>query len=183
METKYPELFKYGIQNEQSDIRVHVCPIAKKVYVYPTIEGRNACESGIFPTRFGYQKGVEYPTGNGYTIPPQKIKRCVCVSVNDAVWDHINFNLDESTTEKGKKAVRLVSAMIVNGILPIPRNIRSFDDDPVLSLQIKGDDIIVDFKADRVLIQVKCDFRGGEGQGTTGNLYLQIAELNPLRMK
>jgi hypothetical protein len=49
-------------------------------------------------------------------------------------------------------------------------------------VQIDGDDIVVLTGANRVHIQVKCDYPGGDkALGGTGNLYLQVAERNPLK--
>ena len=174
-------LFDYGIQNEQSDIRVHVCPLVQRVYVYPTAEGQRVVESGCWPKRPAYQPGVAGPTAEGYCVPPFAIRRCVAVTVRPEAWTVVDLREGESTSEKGAKAVCLVNAMIYNGILPLPYTAASLDADPSKALQIRGDDIIVQLGASSVHIQVKCDFKGGDRtRGGTGNLYLQVAERNPL---
>lgn len=65
-----------------------------------------------------------------------------------------------------------------HGFIPIPLHgtvITSHD------MQVSGLDMIV---AGKARLQVKCDFYGGEKRfnpNCTGNLYLQVAELNPLK--
>jgi len=174
------KLYNYGIQNEESDIRVHVCPIAKRVYVYPTACGLAAVKSGKHPKKSGYQKGFNLPTATGYLVPPFQIKRCVSIKMRDSVWASLNFKENETTIQKGTKAERLVEGMILNGLLPIPALTKKISRK---DLQIKGQDIIIPSGAitqTDIRIQVKCDFPGGEKSlGGTGNLFLQVQERNP----
>lgn len=183
METKSePELHDYGIQNEQSDIRTHVCPVARRVYVFPTAEGRRAAESGNWPARWGYQMDVDGPTAMGYCVPPLAIRRCVALEVRAEAWEKAAFRRTDDTSEKGKKAVRFVRDMIRSGVFPLPYAIGDCDTDLDKTMQIDGDDIVVSVGANRVHIQVKCDYPGGDAAlGGTGNLYLQVAERNPLK--
>jgi len=184
METKYSDLVDYGIQNEESDIRVHVCPIVKRIYIYPTEEGRRAISSGMWPILDGFQPAIKERTAMGYAVPPFAIRRCVCIEPNPAVWQAMNFKKDEATSMKGTKAVKMAAQMIRNGIFPLPWSIDKMEEDPNIKLQIDGDDIIVAMGSTIVRIQVKCDYRGGAAElGGTGNLYLQIAERNPLKAK
>jgi hypothetical protein len=177
-----PQLFDYGIQNEQSDIRAHVCPLVRRVYVYPTVEGRRAIESGQWPRRSAFQRGVVGHTAEGYCVPPFAIRRCVSVEVRTEAWPAMDFQESDSTSAKGEKAVRMVAEMIRSGIFPLPYTAGTLDTDPERALQIRGDDIIVDLGVNRVHVQVKCDYRGGDmALGGTGNLYLQVAERNPLK--
>ena len=87
----------------------------------------------------------------------------------------INFSPEDSTGAKGDKAVKIVSGLIRRGMFPFYlEGIEVGDYD----LQIEGLDIIVSMNA---RIQVKCDYRGGpRWHGGTGNLFLQVAECNPL---
>jgi hypothetical protein len=177
-----PQLFDYGIQNEQSDIRAHVCPLVRRVYVYPTVEGCRAVTSGHWARRSAFQPGVVGHTAEGYCVPPFAIRRCVAVEVRAEAWLAMNFQESESTSAKGEKAVRMVVQMIRSGIFPLPYTAGTLNTAPEKALQIRGDDIIVDLGANRVHVQVKCDYRGGdEALGGTGNLYLQVAERNPLK--
>jgi hypothetical protein len=174
-------LHDYGIQNEESDLRAHVCPLVRRVYVYPTEKGRDAVLSGKWPRRFARQPGVVGVTAEGCCIPPGAIEQCVEVRPRECAWDAVDLQESESTSVKGAKAVRLVAGMIRAGLLPLPSVLRLIDTDPAKAMQIRGDDIIVDLGASRVHVQVKCDFRGGDkALGGTGNLYLQVSERNPL---
>mgnify|MGYP001454409728 CR=1 FL=1 len=181
MKQTKPELFEYGIQTEDSHVRAHVCPLVRRVYVYPTIQGIEALTKGI--EALGYQPGVDGPTANGMLVKPFDIAKCVSLQINDRAWEVIEFNVADETTIKGEKAVKLIVGMIKAGLFPLPAGIII---DPNLStaIQIMGDDIFVWTQKSCVKIQVKCDFRGGESYlGGTGNLYLQTAERNPLKKR
>ena len=89
---------------------------------------------------------------------------------------------DDDTSEKGRKAVGLIAAMLRRGLLPIPGKVQRLVTDIDKPLQIEGQDIIVEFGAATVRIQVKCDYKGGDkSRGGTGFLYLQTAERNPMK--
>ena len=174
-------LHDYGIQNEQSDLRAHVCPLVRRVYVYPTAEGRRAIAAGGWTPRPAYQAGVTGPTAMGYCVPPFAIRRCVALEVRAEAWEKVAFCDTDDTSEKGKKAVRFVRDMIRFGVFPLPYVIGECDTDLSRTMQINGDDIVVSVGTNQVHIQVKCDYRGGDDAlGGTGNLYLQVAERNPL---
>jgi len=177
-----PDLVDYGIQNEESDLRAHVCPFVQRVYVYPTAEGRRAVEGGHWPTREAHQNGVKGATAIGFCVPPFAIRRCVALQVRFDAWDSMEFSEQDSPSAKGEKAVRFVAGMIRTGIFPLPHRTAAVNLNLKRAVQIRGEDIIVDLGADRVHVQVKCDYRGGEDVlGGTGNLYLQVAERNPLK--
>jgi len=174
-------LVKYGIQTEQSHIRAHVCPVVKRVYIYPTEFGIAAIKSGQYVKVGGRQPGVSFFTSEGYLIPPFEIQRCVAITINEDVWKAIDIQASLSTSEKGKRAMRLVVAMLKNGLFPFPALVHEITD---ADLQISGADLLVRAGAIArrdIIIQVKCDFSGGEKQlGGSGNLFLQVAECNPL---
>lgn len=176
------KLVDYGIQNEDSHIRVHVCPKVQRVYVYPTDCGISAIQTGQYHNTPGFQAGIAIPTAMGYLVPPFDIKRCVALSLNGDVWDSLGFQRIQTTTIKGQKAVRLIVEMLKQGLFPIPVQAYEITD---RDLQIKGADVVIKagtVTKDDIIIQVKCDFDGGEKElGGTGNLYLQVAECNPLR--
>lgn len=180
--THNTKLVDYGIQNEGSHIRAHVCPTARRVYVYPTESGVEAVKSGQYRKEPGYQEGVTAPTALGYLVPPFDLRRCVALSFNGNVWDSLDLQKGSTTTQKGNTAVRLVVQMLKGGLFPISVPAYEITDK---DLQIKGADVIVkggSITKDDIVIQVKCDFDGGEKElGGTGNLYLQVAECNPLR--
>jgi hypothetical protein len=177
-----PPLSDYGIQNEQSDLRAHVCPLVRRVYVYPTAEGCRAIEAGGRSARPAYQAGVKGATAMGYCVPPFDIRRCVALEVRADAWAAATFCKTDDTSTKGSKAVRFVAGMIRAGVFPLPYVIGECNTDLDRTMQIRGDDIVVAVGANRVHIQVKCDYCGGDkALGGTGNLYLQIAERNPLK--
>jgi hypothetical protein len=118
MKPKSPKLYDYGIQNEDSHIRAHVCPEVRRVYVYPTSQGIKALTKGR--DALGYQSGVNGPTANGKLVKPFDIANCVSLQINDRAWDTIKFDDKDSTTKKGGKAIKLIVAMIKAGLSPLP---------------------------------------------------------------
>jgi len=169
------QLVDYGIQNENSDFRVHVCPLAKCVYVYPTFCGVRAIKSGKYRKVPVYTNGVE--TAQGYIVPYSKIENCVAVELLDRTWEEANILESLSEQEKGARAEALIVKILQLGFLPLPQTAIVVTD---AETQIAGGDILASSTEKK--IQVKCDFKGG-GQGDinrcTGNLFLQIAECNP----
>lgn len=174
-------MIDYGIQNESSHIRAHVCPKVRRVYTYPTACGVAAIRSGKFRKVNGFQPGVTTATAEGYLVPPFEIAKCAAIQLNTSVWERLRFSKDDALDEKGKKAELLIKQMVLNGLLPIPAiadNVREID------VQLLGGDVIIKpnaIRKDEIVIQVKCDYDGGERElGGTGNLFLQVAESNPL---
>lgn len=173
-------LVDYGIQNERSHLRAHVCPVAQRVYVYPTTCGVEAMSE--HRCVYGYQEGVKTPTARGYLVPPFNIKKCVSIAFNPQAWSKLDFTDSDDLTTKGRKATRLVLAMVRQGLFPLPALAQEITE---YELQVKGQDIYISSTAiecDDIVIQVKCDYEGGErALGGTGNLFLQVAECNPLQ--
>jgi len=170
---------RYGILNEQSDLRVHICPTVRRVYVYETSKGVEAVESGKYPARVAGGVGSYRATARGVVLPPFEIEGCTCVQVSDKVWDFFNFLRSDTTSAKGAKAQAMALEMIHNGQLPLPAMGEGVVD---RALQIAGQDIVIGgaVAGQGVRIQVKCDFNGGDkALGGTGNLFLQTHERNP----
>jgi len=174
------DMIAYGIQNEESDLRVHVCPLIKRVYIFPTEEGRKAIKNNDFELVQGYQQNYNEATSEGYLGSPDKIKKCAEVKIRNIAWKHVKFNENEDTSQKGEKATRLVKNMLINGLLPLPLESKIIKNK---DLQLKGTDILIKknaLKHDKLLLQIKCDYKGGRKElGGTGHLFLQTAEKNP----
>lgn len=166
-------LVDYGIQTEESDLRVHVCVSVGAVYVYQTSDGVKAVESGLWrkvPVYTGTLK-----TAEGFLVPPDRIEGCNMKQIPEDIG--IVFYKHDNTSEKGRKALEVVRSMMRRGLMPIPLMAREIDD---TEMQIQGTDIIATSDAN---VQVKCDWRGGHKElGGTGNLFLQVSECNPLGM-
>lgn len=162
-------LVQYGIQTERSDLRAHVCVVAKSLYVYPTAAGV-AC---LADPRY---REVEVFTGSfvtarGRLVPPTAIKDCMLVPIPDTL---VNIQRTDTTTIKGRKATEIVATLMRDGFFPAmfaPQIIAK------TSLQYEGVDIVA---TANLRVQVKCDYDGGDQSlGGTGNLFLQTAECNP----
>lgn len=172
------ELVEYGIQNEDSDIRAHVCVAVQRVYVYPTASGVEAINSGKYRKLPAYTRvnGTRIKTAEGFVIPPAHLRKCVYMPIPDHLIDRLAFNPTDSTTEKGEKAVQVITWFLRHGGFPLSVHGEVIEDQ---DLQVDGLDIYIRLKAK---IQVKCDYNGGpKPLGGTGNLFLQVAECNPLR--
>lgn len=168
-----PGLVKYGIEEEQSDIRAHVSVMGKCVYVYPTKSGIAAIKTGLYEKRIA-RTGAQI-TADGFIVPPGAIKFMHIVQIPAGIMALADFNESDTTSQKGDKAVRVVQWLLRAGKFPLMAMPAVIQD---TEMQVQGLDIIVRLKA---RIQVKCDWRAGVGIGCTGNLYLQIAECNPLK--
>lgn len=170
-------LVDYGILNEQSDLRAHVCVLARRVYVYETRAGRALVASQ--PDKYRHvpvwTQGIK--TATGYLVPPGDIPGCRSVEVPAAWLSHPMLKIDaaDSTGVKGDRAALIVKGLVITNRLPMFAGKADLIEDHVL--QVKGVDITV-----TINIQVKCDFRGGPKElGGTGNLFLQVSECNPFK--
>ena len=163
------ELYEYGIQTEHSDIRAHVSPLDKTVYVFKTKAGLDAIEEHKPPLKPAWQLGVTGKTADGWPVKIGWIRDVRhCRFESWPRWSECNESLPPG--KKGSLAVACVLEMMKLGRFPLWIN-ASEDDNK--DIQIQGTDILV-FCHQR--IQVKCDFPSAR----TGNLYLQHAERNPL---
>ena len=166
-------MYSYGIQSEDSDTHIHVSVCNATLYIFETRCGVDAInkhpEVGI---RKAYQPGVATPTAEGYAMPTKYINGMRQIKIPQFIFENANFLKSDSTSEKGRKAVFVVTEMMKRNLVPLSFKIDEITD---RTMQIRGTDILVSL---RHKIQVKCDWRVGE----TGNVYLQTAEINPLRM-
>jgi hypothetical protein len=167
-------LFEYGIHTENSDIRAHVSVANKSVYVFKTACGVDALDRGLL--RFAEQPGYVGPTARGKIVPWREIEDIRELKFSS--WDKWSeFKEDKKTSEKGRLAVECVTTIMRLGRFPLWLD--SFEDKRQ-NIQISGADIVLFC---RKKIQVKCDYYCGrsasEGGNGTGNLFLQMAEINP----
>jgi len=169
------DLVDYGIQNDQSDYRAHVCFKVKEAYVFPTKSGLLAVQSGRHGTRTAGQPGIPYKTAAGCPVPWNEIEGCVAIEIASDIIQSIKPERQDSTSIKGRKAIQTIQEMVKRGLIPMPT---WADEEDTHEAQLKGTDLIVTANA---TIQVKCDFLGGsKSRGGTGNLFLQTQECNPL---
>lgn len=178
MEIKQPELIEYGIHNEASNIRAHVAVLAKMLYVFPTICGVRAMKA--HPIKQAKQPGCEYFTASGHCVPPDAIENIRRLKIADVRLEGFDESL--TTTQKGDRAVAIVEAFLKAGRFPLWLEGEFITD---AKIQRTGTDLAVNGKWK---IEVKCDYKASDARGVpdkrcTGNLYLQVAELNPFKRK
>lgn len=160
----------YGIQNETSDLRVHVCPLVGRVYVYDTQEGTQLISNKKYNLKKVYTNKIL--TALGVAIPIEDILTLRWVDIPKRwLFDSgLKITKQQSTVEKGKRAEYLVALLVVCGPSFFTLEDIVFANE---NEQIQG----IDIKFPK--LQVKCDFRGGhKSLGGTGNLFLQTAERN-----
>jgi len=171
------ELHEYGIMQEQSDTRAHVCSVVQRVYVFDTDAAREVIRNGSYPVREATQNGVKGRTATGWLVPPKDIPACVALSPRPHTWSHLDFSETHSTAHRGREAMRLVDGLIREGMFPLPAHPTG---ELTIDTDMEGKDIRVHVAKQIRHIQVKCDRRGGSKDlGGTGNLFLQKAERNP----
>ena len=167
-------LVAYGIQEERSDLRAHVCVLAQVLYVYPTASGVSAARSGQF-REVSVRTGT-IVTARGCLVPPESIVHCMRTDIPPDILRKYIIRDGDTTTAKGEQATRIVGSMLSGGHFPLPVTPEIVT---ATKLQYEGLDIIISLGA---RIQVKCDYSGGERSlGGTGNLFLQTHECNPYR--
>jgi hypothetical protein len=167
------DLFVYGIAQDKSDQRAHVCVSAETVYVFRTRDGQAA----IRHTRYDPVE-VRAPDGTitaaGVLVPPADIPGIIAVPIPDGWLNYPSLAIEpfDSTSKKGDRA-----ALIVYGLLKTDRFPLFLSASDMVSdhrLQIDGCDLRAS-----VHIQVKCDYVGGEvSRGGSGFLFIQTAERN-----
>lgn len=174
-----PEMTQHGILNEDSDYRVHVGWWEGSVYTFRTTDGRNALLAGWYEPQFATQPQVEGPTAIGYRVPPKDIPGIVRLPIPPDIRAQLDCKREDSTSEKGRKSVQVVKALLHCGRLPVAPNCKEVEDKDI---QVRGLDLIVtcDLK-----IQVKCDYPARctpRGDGKPWGLYLQTHERNPRKL-
>ena len=175
METNY-KLADYGIFTEQSDIRAHVGPKSKTIYIYQTDKMCEFLESNKYryETKSAYQPGFDKPTASGYCVPIADIPFVRKLPFLSYDWSTFPDQM-ASTSEKGAAAVNVVCELLRIGRFPLWIDCATESKSQVV--QISGTDIVVTGKHK---IQVKCDYPAAPREcGGTGNLYIQIQERNP----
>lgn len=166
------DLTNYGIEQERTDIRIHVCVRVKRLYVYSREAALLAIRTHQYAIKSAYQDGMK--TAEGYAVPWNDIADCREVWLHGSYWRVNPIRDDMSTTEKGAAAAHIVSRALQGGYVPLPMQVLEVTD---RATQIDGVDLVTRCA---LRLQVKCDFHGGERKfGGTGNLFIQLSEANP----
>lgn len=168
-------LVAYGIQTEKSDYRIHVSPITRRVYVFQTEAGRKAIATGKHHKRLAYTGSQA--TGEGYLVPPREIEGCKAIVIPEDQLPLLTGAASGNTSVRGDAAARVAYEMLQRGLVPIILEAKEITE---TQMQLDGVDITVSATCK---IQVKYDEKAGPREwGGTGNLFLQVAEINPRGM-
>ena len=163
-------LVEYGIQKEQSDIRVHVGFESEYIAIFETEKARQAIKEYdpyIAPT---YVNGVK--TAEGWLVRPEQIEGMKKFKMPD-IRKRFGFDkAGKSTSKKGQCAVDVVRYIVEQG--KFPYDVVHFEETPELEYQYKGIDGILTTKSGRKLfVEIKAD-----GKGCAPFLYVQKSESN-----
>ncbi|MEN6569026.1 MAG: hypothetical protein ABFC18_03335 [Rikenellaceae bacterium] len=165
-------LVRYGIFEEDSDIRAHVSD--KRIFVFKTTNGVEAINKYYLgKTDLIYAKQPNYiiPTGAGYLVKHTDITDLRILKYESwEGWDL--WDKTWGTSLKGKWAVDCVRELLKIGRFPLWIEARQTND---VKIDIEGTDILITMNQK---IQVKCDYPAVK----TGNLYLQTHESNPYKI-
>lgn len=174
-------LYHHKKEDDHSNFRIHVCFLARHIYVFPS----SSCHKAISvarknkePVKKAGQPGVILTTSNGYAVPVYDIDQVVGIEIPDDVCKKHAFSANTDTSFKGRMAVLIVTEMLKRNLIPLPLQIKLIKDK---TLQIKECDITI---RSSLVLQVKCDYKGGSkahSKYATGNLYLETAERNYLK--
>ena len=165
------QLIEYGIQNEESDIRIHVCFGVGRIYSYETVHGADTIRNGRYREIPVWQKGIN--TATGYAVPIDDLEHN-SIKIPDELMKEDPGDVSDLNA-KGCAAVDVVRKMLIMGMIPLPHIAKEVCEK---DLQLSGCDIIT--ISHELRIQVKCDYKGGDKHlGGTGNLFLQTKECNP----
>jgi len=168
-------LFYSGIQTEKSDIRIHVSMSTKELYIFDTEDGVKTIKRINPKWTVNGQNGVVGMTALGYLVPFKEISSLRTVSFPEwPKWSEFEESLP--TPIKGLLAEQCVNAQIEKNPRPIYGDRLTLEQVRDRKTQIKGTDIII--RCCNLTISVKCDAASGK----TGNLFLQWAERNPLKL-
>jgi len=164
-----PELQPHGIRNEDSYIRAHVSPTARKILVFRTADMLANINQNNYRTASAGQNGVLGITARGYLVPWRGLPFIRCIESKKPWWN--NFADSQPEGQKGKRAVDVVVMAMTAGKFPFWVEPHIVTD---VNIDIKGTDLTVE---GTWRIQVKCDFNAG----ITGNLFIQFEECNPMK--
>jgi len=165
-------LVEYGIYEEKTDYRAHVCFPDGGVYLYRTNDAVDLLSTACYPVKEAHQQGVDFATARGYIVPIPDIPGIRRFEIPGEWLAKLPVSRDSDTSAKGKAAMQVVKAMLKKGKIAFALNSNEVMD---RQLQIEGADIIIDC---HIRIQVKCDWMGG--LSGSGELYIQTHECNPV---
>lgn len=164
-------LVKHGIDEDESDYRLHIGFASGKAYLFPTASGRDVLRGNPqYETFKVSQPGVGVATGAGYKVPWKNITGCQELLIPPDALAEVCFSRDDNPSAKGQKAITVAKELLRRGLIPLPllaREIQEHD------MQVRGKDLIV---TSRLTLQVKCDYWCSQY-----GISLQTHECNPLR--
>lgn len=165
------KLISYGIQHEKG-IRAHVGVSAGNVYVFSANNAQKLIKTKRYRVASAYTEinGVKHKSAEGVLLPIDDVKPFVVNATK--LIKNANFDLSDSTSQKGQKAQWVVERLLNLGRFPLPVHPTIVKD---RELQRQGQDLIVKGVWH---IEVKCDWEAG---AKYKNLYCQIAERNFLK--
>lgn len=173
-------LVKYGIEEENSDHRVHVCGLFNIAYSFKSEEMLEFINANTFKARDVSSYGIV--TAKGFLVPIKKASQVGVIKEHilpSYIWTPCNK--ESSEKNKGIWAVGVAKKSIENNIVTFDSSIQTKEINTLVE-QINGKDILV--VNNKISVQVKCDLRAcyrHHHENGTGNLFIQTHECNPTK--
>lgn len=167
------------VKTENYKYRIHVCPLVGKMYIISKKELGNITRYNNLKIVYVFQNGIK--TSRGYLLPiplyESSFVKIVSIPIKILKKNYIKQNDREKM--KGQKAESIVMDCFKKKF-----QITKTSKDE----NLKGIDLFIN----RIPFQIKCDFTGGNGEKIllyknylckepSGNLYIEIEELNPFK--
>lgn len=115
--TGQPELFEHGFQTENGDIRCHVAPGTRSIFVF-----RTALLLGLDLSRYSVgwatQPGVNFLTARGYKVPIEEIPDLRIIRSQVTPWWE-TFDESQMPQVEGKLAQAVAARLLRAGRFPL----------------------------------------------------------------
>lgn len=167
-------LYPHGINSELAQWRAHVAIPCRQIFMFPTKKAVELIAKNGYPLTGAYQINISYPTAQGHLIPVRDFGPSLqrtAIPLDIALPTELQLD-QYDTSQKGRLAADVVIRMLQRGIISMSTMWEC--ENPTYQQDRSGIDLII---CSKILLQIKCDVKICK----TGNLYIQTAEVNPLK--
>lgn len=174
------KLVKYGIEEENTDYRIHVCGLTNICYVFETKKMIDYLKITKQKLREIEVKTYGVVTAKGYLV---SIADFLNLGIGKEyflpsyIWKSIGSN--ECEKNKGIWAVGIAKRAIEHNVIFFKYIVK---EESNVVKQIQGQDLLI--VNNEIKAQVKCDYRAclkANNSFGTGNLFIQTWECNPTK--
>lgn len=174
------KLIEYGIRQEKTDYRIHVCGLSNVCYVFETAKMVQYLNVNEDKLRQVDVKTYGVITAKGYLVSIANFLN-LGIGKEYILPSYIWKNVSEKDSEKNKGvwAVGITKKAIESNIIVFNFVVK---EETNIVKQIQGQDLLI--VNNELKVQVKCDFRAclkQQHERGTGNLFIQTWECNPTK--